>query len=279
MSQPQDLHAILRARAHVGEFSYGRALAIVAGAHLLVLAALVFKPHAKDEAESVQVTWVNLPPALANQSGGSEARTEGQETERVRRVDDVAAQQPVPKPSEQEDNPFAKAAKSVRSGENPDQTSTGKQVKASKSEKPNPVSTPGTAGAGNASGLGFGSAIPGLSAIKNFDGGAGVIASVDGAYDPNSFYFGQVQSRIVSNWQRLGGVGLTTVYFVIHRDGSITGARIETPSGDAALDQSALTAVLRSADPTSTDTNHLGELPLSFGDHLGVHFKFNYVGN
>ncbi|MBS1785968.1 MAG: TonB family protein [Acidobacteria bacterium] len=269
MSQ-QDLHALLRDRAHVGEFPLGKALALAAGAHVIVLAALFFKPSAKSDADAVQVTWVNLPPAIANQSGGAEARTEGQETERVRRVDDVAAQQPVPKPSEQEDNPFAKSAKSVRSGENPDETSTGKQVKASKSQKPNPVSTPGTAGAGNASGLGQGSSIPGLSATQGVEGGVGLVAAIDGSF-PYAWYLQQVQTRIVGNWQRLGGQGRVQIYFRITRDGGIDGARIEVPSGNGALDESALMAVRRSAP--------LPPLPTQTGDSLGVHFWFNYVGN
>ncbi|HET6330935.1 MAG TPA: TonB family protein [Holophagaceae bacterium] len=269
MSQ-QDLHALLRARAHVGEFPLGKALALAAGAHLVVILALVIKPHMKADTDAVQVTWVNLPPAVANQSGGAEARTEGQETERVRRVDDVAAQQPVSKPSEQEDNPFAKSAKSVRSGENPDQTSTGKQVKASKSEKPNPVSTPGTAGAGNASGLGQGSAIPGLSATEGVQGGVGLVAAIDGSF-PYAWYLQQVQGRIVGNWQRLGGQGRVQIYFRINRDGGVDGARIEVPSGNGSLDESALMAVRRSSP--------LPPLPTQTGDYLGVHFWFNYVGN
>ncbi|HTL97528.1 MAG TPA: TonB family protein [Holophagaceae bacterium] len=271
MNQTQDLHAILRARAKVGEFPYGRALALVAGAHLLVLAALLFKPREKADTDAVQVTWVNLPPALANQSGGAEARTEGQETERVRRVDDVAAQQPVPKPSEQEDNPFAKAAKSVRSGENPDQTSTGKQVKASKSEKPNPVSTPGTAGAGNANGLGQGSAIPGLNQTVGVEGGVGLIHDTDQAFQ-YTWYLQQVQTRIVGNWQRLGGQGRVQIYFKITKGGDVEGARVEVGSGNGALDDSALMAVRRSTP--------LPPLPVTYGaDTLGVRFWFSYVGN
>ena len=269
MSQ-QDLHALLRARAHVGEFPLGKALAIAAGAHLVVILALIIQPHLKQAPDAVQVTWVNLPPALANQSGGAEARVQGQESERVRRVDDVAAQQPVPTPSSQEDNPFAKAAKSVRSGENPDQTSTGKQVKASKSATPNPVSTPGTAGAGNASGLGQGSSIPGLSATEGVQGGVGLVAAVDGSF-PYAWYLQQVQGRIVGNWQRLGGQGRVQIYFRINRDGGVDGARIEVPSGNNSLDESALMAVKRSTP--------LPPLPTQTGDYLGVHFWFNYVGN
>lgn len=269
MSQ-QDLHALLRARAHVGEFPFGKALSIAVGAHLVVILALVIRPRLKPDTDAVQVTWVNLPPAVANQSGGAEARVQGQETERVRRVDDVAAQQPVPKPSEQEDNPFAKAAKSVRTGENPDPASTGKQVKASKSATPNPVSTPGTAGAGNASGLGQGSAIPGLSATEGVQGGVGLVASIDGSF-PYAWYLQQVQARIVGNWQRLGGQGRVQIYFRITREGGIDGARIEVPSGNGSLDESALMAVRRSAP--------LPPLPTQTGDTLGVHFWFNYVGN
>ena len=270
MSQ-QDLHALLRERAHVGEFPFGKALAFAAGAHVVVLAALLFKPGFRRAEEPVKVTWVNLPPARPDPSGGAEARTEGQEPQRVRRVDDVAAQRPVPTPSAQEDNPFAKQAKSVRSGENPDPTSTGKQVKASKSVKPNPVSTPGTAGSGNAAGVGLGSAVPGLNQVSGVDGGVGLISQVDGAF-PYTWYLQQVQSRIVGNWQRLGGQGRVQIYFRITKAGDVDGARIEVGSGNGALDESALMAVRRSSP--------LPPLPVTYGaDALGVRFWFSYVGN
>ena len=103
------------------------------------------------------------------------------------------------------------------------------------------------------------------------EGGAGVVFTAEGAYDPNSFYFRQIQNRIVGNWQRLGGQGRTMIFFRINRDGTISGASIETTSGNSALDQSALMAVQRTTD--------LGPLPSNFGDKLGIHFWFNYVGN
>jgi TonB family protein len=62
------------------------------------------------------------------------------------------------------------------------------------------------------------------------------------------------------------------IYFRIRRDGSIDGERVESPSGNSLMDQSALLAVRRS--------NPLPRLPEGFDSpSLGVRFWFTYLGN
>jgi protein TonB len=103
-------------------------------------------------------------------------------------------------------------------------------------------------------------------------GGSGLIGDLDGNF-PYTWYLQQVQNRITGNWNRLTSAqGRVQIYFRITRDGAVDGARVESPSGNAALDQSALLAVRRS-DP-------LPRLPEGFeGDSLGVRFWFSYLGN
>ena len=60
-----------------------------------------------------------------------------------------------------------------------------------------------------------------------------------------------------------------TVYFRIHRDGQISVASVETSSGYAFFDQTAMRALL-AATP-------LPPLPAGYtDDYLGVHFGFEY---
>ena len=57
------------------------------------------------------------------------------------------------------------------------------------------------------------------------------------------------------------------VYFRILRDGTITEARVETPSGNGTFDRAALSAV-RSSSP-------LNPLPFAYsGTYLGVYLTF-----
>ena len=88
----QDLQAYLRSRARLGELGWGMGLGLSLALHLS-LGLFFFWPrgHAT-AAEEVKVTWVNLPPAMATPSGGSDAMVEGKNGERLRRVEEVAPQ-------------------------------------------------------------------------------------------------------------------------------------------------------------------------------------------
>ena len=69
-----------------------------------------------------------------------------------------------------------------------------------------------------------------------------------------------------------GGVQNEQPILRIKRDGSLDAIRVEIPSGNATVDQSALLAVKRS-DP-------LPRLPDGFeGQTLGVRFWFTYLSN
>ncbi len=269
----QDLQAYLRSRAHLGELDWSRGLALSVGLHL-VLGAAFFWPRGggPQKPEDVKVTWVNLPAALAGASGGSEAPEVGKTRERLRRVEEVA---PVRKtaPSATAPDPFAaKTTPAAARGDSKDTTSQGTGTTAAKGKTaaPNPVA--GAVGTGNGAAFGAGNSVPGLNPTSGVQGGLGLVGGVDGDF-PYTWYLQQVQSRITSNWNRVSSThGRVQIYFRIAKDGSLDRVRVEIPSGNAALDESARMAVLRSAP--------LQRLPEGYeSPFLGVRFWFTYLGN
>ncbi|HEU5180884.1 MAG TPA: TonB family protein [Candidatus Polarisedimenticolia bacterium] len=122
------------------------------------------------------------------------------------------------------------------------------------------------AGLSNAPGAGEGAAGAG-------GGGAG--GMLDDATFQYGWYLSNMSGLFSRNWTRPIKPDLSTslraiVHFRIQKDGKITDIVLEQPSGDAALDRSALRAV--------QDSNPLPPLPYQYAkDSLGVHFFFDLV--
>ena len=269
----QDLQAYLHSRSRLGELRWGPGLALSVGLHL-ILGAAFFWPRgdASNKPEEVKVTWVNLPAALAGASGGSEAVEVGKSGERLRRVEEVAPVRDTT-PSATAPDPFAvKTTKAAAKGDNKEATSQGTGTTAAKGKTaaPNPVA--GAVGTGNGAAFGAGSGIPGLNPTSGVQGGVGLVGGVDGDF-PFTWYLQQVQTRITTNWNRVSSTqGRVQIYFRIAKDGSLDRVRVEIPSGNAAMDESARMAVLRSAP--------LHHQPEGYeGQFLGVRFWFTYLGN
>jgi TonB family protein len=99
-------------------------------------------------------------------------------------------------------------------------------------------------------------------------GGSGV-TGLEGGDFPYALYIQGMHRKIGSNWFRpqVAPGTTTVVYFRIQRDGTITDAKTETPSGNGTFDRAALSAV-RSSSP-------LNPLPFAYaGNFLGVHLTF-----
>ncbi|WP_306589937.1 energy transducer TonB [Geothrix sp. 21YS21S-4] len=269
----QDLQAYLRSRAHLGELRWGAGLGLSLGLHLAVGLAFFWpRGGGADKVEEAKVTWVNLPAAMAGASGGSEAMEVGKTGERLRRVEEVAPVRETT-PSATAPDPFAaKTTKAAAKGDSKDTASQGTGTTAAKGKTaaPNPVA--GAVGSGNGAAFGAGSGIPGLNPSSGVQGGVGLVGGVDGDF-PFVWYLQQVQARITSNWNRVSSTqGRVQIYFRIGRDGTVDRVRIEVPSGNAAMDESARMAVLRAAP--------LQRLPEGYeGAYLGVRFWFTYLGN
>lgn len=269
----QDLQAYLRSRSHLGELGWAAGLALSVALHLVLGAAVWFPRGASaDKPEEVKVTWVNLPEARAGASGGSEAMEVGKSSERLRRVEEVAPVRDT-SPSTAAPDPFAlKTTKSAAKGntKNPISQGTGTTAAKGKTATSNPMA--GAVGTGNGTAFGAGNSIPGLNPTAGVQGGVGLVGGVDGDF-PFVWYLQQVQSRITTNWNRVSSTqGRVQIYFRIARDGSLDRVRVEIPSGNAAMDESARMAVLRSAP--------LQRLPEGYeGQNLGVRFWFTYLGN
>jgi TonB family protein len=269
----QDLQAYLRTRSHLGELRWAPCLALSLGLHV-ALSAVFFWPHgaSSDKAEDVKVTWVNLPAAMAGASGGSEAVEVGKSGERLRRVEEVAPVRNTA-PSATAPDPFAsKTTKAAAKGDNKDPVSQGTGATAAKGKTAavNPVA--GAVGTGNGAAFGAGNGVPGLNPTSGVQGGVGLVGGVDGDF-PYTWYLQQVQTRITTNWNRVSSSqGRVQIYFRIAKDGSLDRVRVEIPSGNATMDESARMAVLRSAP--------LQRLPEGYeGQYLGVRFWFTYLGN
>lgn len=267
----QDLASILQHRAHLGRMRWPLGVGLSLAFHGIVVGLLVFA--ARQGAESVpevKVTWVSLP-GVGGVSGGSGAMEEGVQGERQRRVEEVAPQSSAPH-SGPTPNTWGSNARNAAKGTSTNPLSTGTAPVAAKGKNANPNTPRGTAGEGGGSGIGKGSAIPGLRASGGVQGGTGMVGELDGNF-PFVWYLQNVQNTITGNWNRLTNAqGRVQIYFRIRRDGSLEGIRVEIPSGNAALDQSALLSVKRS-DP-------LPRLPDGFdGRSLGVRFWFSYLGN
>ena len=240
--------------------------------HGIVVGAIIYAPKSVPPPENAKVTWVTMPAAMSKgPSGGAAPMEEGHQGERQRRVEEVAPQNPVAKGAAPTPNVFGDKKTNPAKGTNPDLTSVGKAPVAAKGKNPTTSPTPGAAGHGGGYGIGEGVGLPGLKATEGVSGGTGLISDIDGNF-PFTIYLQQAQERITGNWSRLSSVqGRVQIYFRINRDGTLDGIRIEMPSGNEALDQSALLAVKRS--------NPLARLPEGFESQtLGIKLWFSYVG-
>jgi TonB family protein len=110
---------------------------------------------------------------------------------------------------------------------------------------------------------------PGGTAAADVPIGGSGVAGLEGGDFPYALYISGMQRRIGTNWFRPAVPAGTSVvvYYRIQRDGTITDARVETPSGNPTFDRAALSAV-RSSSP-------LNPLPFAYsGSYLGVHLIF-----
>ena len=112
-----------------------------------------------------------------------------------------------------------------------------------------------------ARGLGFG---------LSTSGGVGTGSTLDVQNFCCPDYVAQMVEQVRKNWDgRAEVAGTVIVKYTIQRDGTISDASIERPSGYTVLDINALRAVV--------NTRKLLELPAAFPDQkLGVHLSFDY---
>ena len=99
-------------------------------------------------------------------------------------------------------------------------------------------------------------------------GSAGV-SGLEGGDFPYTIYIERMRTLIAGKWFRpQTSEALTSVYFIIDRDGAIRDARIESPSGNGTFDRAALRAIL--------EASPLPPLPFGYtGSYLGVHLTFH----
>jgi TonB family protein len=99
--------------------------------------------------------------------------------------------------------------------------------------------------------------------------GTAGVTGLDGGDFPYTMYIETMKRLIGTHWLRPQSAGnaLTTVYFVIDRDGSVRDVNVESPSANPTFDRAAQRAVLESTP--------LPPLPYGYGGtFLGVHLTF-----
>ncbi len=269
----QDLYPLLKQRAALDVLRWPLGLALSVAFHVRVaggLVALSLRPAAPPQ--EVKVTWISLPPT-GGTAGGESPMEEGKTGQRIRRTEEVAPKHDERAGQEkQADLTGTKVAKPAAKGTNPDLASKGTSALPSKCANPVKTPTTGATGKGGGGGIGEGTGgYPGLPATTGVGGGSGQIG-IEGDF-PFAYWPRAVQERVTYNWNRISSAqGRVQIYFRVLRDGRVEGIRIEVPSGNRALDESALLAVRRS-DPVL-------RLPDGFeGDSIGVRFWFTYLGN
>jgi len=107
------------------------------------------------------------------------------------------------------------------------------------------------------------------------DGSGGYGSGIGGGFFPYAYYVDLLRNRISSSWYSslvapgLKGKYIAGVYFIVHRDGAISGLRLENSSGIASLDLSARRAIENAAP--------FAPLPPDFpSPYLVVHFEFEW---
>ncbi|HEX3583518.1 MAG TPA: TonB family protein [Thermoanaerobaculia bacterium] len=107
-------------------------------------------------------------------------------------------------------------------------------------------------------------------AVPDIAPGTSGVAGIEGGDFPYTVYLANMVRLIGNHWFRnpqITGDVTTRIAFTIHRDGSITDASIEQPSGNGAADRAALRAVL--------EASPLPPLPFGYnGTYLKVHQIF-----
>lgn len=268
----QDLSTLLRERSALDVLAWPRGMVLSLAFHALVVGGiLLFSRTAGAPVPEVKVTWINLP-ASGGTAGGEAPMEEGKTGQRVRRTEEVAPKHDERTGAEkQADLTGTKVAKPAAKGTSPDPTSRGTSASASKGAAPAKNPLTGATGKGGG-GIGEGTGgFPGLPATSGVGGASGQIG-IEGEF-PFAYWPRAVQERVTYNWNRISSAqGRVQIYFRVSRDGRIDGLRVEVPSGNRALDESALLAVKRS-DPVL-------RLPDGFeGESIGVRFWFSYLGN
>ncbi len=257
------------------------ALAVSSILHVSIFAYMLISPGRRDAGEmTYYVDLIHLSgpggggrgggPAggrsgTAGRSGGGAGEETGQTTmvsEAGRLRDLTARQDPPPSSLRYPDEQGRKQT------EKKDAVSVIRKPQAEKTEVQSGGAGEGALTTGISTGTGSGSGGGGA-------GGGGPGGGWSFSHFPYAYYVETLRNRISVSWYNSlvepGGRGrfLTSVYFRINRDGSITDLKVEKKSGLAALDLSALRAV-ESAAP-------FPPLPADFRSaYLGVFFEFEW---
>lgn len=218
------------------------------GVHAVALSAAVFAsvPH-KQPAQFVtyQIELVSPPPARK----AAEAQPEQKKLV-------VERPQPTP-PAEETPAPVVKPKPAKPKPKPPEQPAERKETP--KPEVPKETAEKNTA-----------ATAPDAEEVKSKESGEGINVRLEGLKRDYPAYYGNIITQIHRCFRPPAKGGLeATIYFVINKDGSVSGLSIAKKSGDPVFDISAMSAV------ECAGKGRFGALPdeLPF-DRLPIQFKF-----
>lgn len=248
-------------------------------AHLVVFLLLILSPYLPKSSQKEMIHYVSLisaPGGGGGSPGGGggkeeiieETPTPKRETLRdltiPQKLQETAAptlRHPVDKPKKEPKPTPEKKAVIQKQQNTPPKSPQNQKAKASSVPGKGSGSGSGVRiGSGSGSGSGFGSSYASKIGLSNF---------------PFTWYLQIIIDRISSNWfQSLVDPGIrgsfnVTVYFRIHKDGHISGLKVEETSRIQSLDLSALRAIQTSAP--------FPPLPKDYEEeYLGIHLIFEH---
>jgi len=271
-------------RLGTNERPFKRAMVWSAGFHVVLLVLIIVNPSLPKSSKTNQVYYVTFGGAGGGGNGGSgggggiTAATKPQETLAPTEVKpqllrDLAALQKLqqtPAPASSLRFPVDKPKREAKP--KPDKKTEISKVdpSAAKAAADKAAATKAAANAstGGGSGLTIGGGKPGFGEGTGGGGIGGLADQIGESSFPYNWYLQTVRDKISSNWFEslvdpgVSGTFQVAVYFRIFKDGSISTVDIRESSGIKTLDQSAVRAIMRSANfpplPDGYDESYLG---------------------
>ena len=256
-------------RLGTNERPFKRAMVWSAGFHVVLLVLIIVNPSLPKSSKSNQVYYVTFGGAGGGGNGGS-APTEVK-PQLLRDLAALQKLQQTPAPSSSLRFPVDKPKREVKPKPDAKKAEISKvdpSAAKAAADKAAAAKAAASASTGGGSGLTIGGGKPGFGEGAGGGGIGGLADQIGESNFPYNWYLQTVRDKISSNWFEslvdpgVSGTFQVAVYFRIFKDGSISTVDIRESSGIKTLDQSAVRAIMRSANfpplPDGYDESYLG---------------------
>jgi TonB family protein len=264
--------------------AFKRAMIFSAAVHSVLLALIIINPSLPNPRKNAPVYYINFggPPGGGSGSGGrggitvappaestaiTPTEVKPQTLRDLTTIQKLQADQPTSTLRFPVDKPKREAKPAAAKKTEISKVDPSAKTAAAKTPPPKASAAAGTAGGTGGAALSIGAGKPGFG--EGTGSGLGGLSDQIGNSDfPYTWYSTAVRDKISSNWFEslvdpgVGGTFQVAVYFRIFKDGSISTVDIKETSGIKTLDQSAVRAIMRSANfpplPDGYNESYLG---------------------